>query len=131
MATDPQQFAALLTADVVQEVAGAMRLYGEEVATDLRESLSVPVQYVGSRIIRSKPGERPRKETGKYRGTVATDTTIEGRRVVTRIGPRSHIAEFLEDGTSRMAPRPHVGPLYRQVSVEAADRIESLLPPVL
>lgn len=38
----------------------------------VQRNISVPVQYTGSGVIRSKPGEYPRKDTGLLRRTVAT-----------------------------------------------------------
>lgn len=37
---------------------------GTEITEEVRESISKPVEYFGLKVVRSKPGQRPRKETG-------------------------------------------------------------------
>lgn len=128
-------------------------------AEQLRESVSVPVQYlsplgrqprtgkpapIGARpgpgktsrrppqalIIRSSPGEPPRKEFGDYYDSITHETTREGDLVITRIGSRlPGRGPWLEFGTDKIAPRPHFAPLHEQLKSEAVERIKGNLTP--
>lgn len=64
-------------------VADALREYGGELHDKVQENLSVPVEYVrgprgGTIVIRSKPGEHPRRETGGLLSTIVDEVTAEG-----------------------------------------------------
>lgn len=56
--------------------------------------------------VRSKPGEPPRKQYGTLRMLYAHET--DKRELKARVGTNYVIARFLEMGTSRMRPRPHL-----------------------
>ncbi|MFI2663277.1 HK97-gp10 family putative phage morphogenesis protein [Micromonospora carbonacea] len=51
-------------------------------------------------------------DTGFMRSSVTTSFTGDGRSgaMEGEYGPEAHYAKFVEHGTSRMAPRPFVGP---------------------
>jgi hypothetical protein len=53
-----------------------------DVAADLRKELSVPVNYGTRPPTRSKPGEYPRKDTGRLRGSVRHVTYRAGREIL-------------------------------------------------
>jgi hypothetical protein len=98
------------------------------ITADVKERIGVPVEYAGGHVIRSKPGEPPRTEFGDYinswtytvvrNGDVITGTsgsTLPGRGV------------WLEKGTGRIRPRPHVEPAYQQARAEAGPQIKQNL----
>jgi hypothetical protein len=96
-------------------------------AEDVREAVSIEVEYVrgprgGKRVIRSKPGEAPRKEKGSYINSI-TSQMNEGEPISASAYTTSRIGVYLEDGTEKMAPRPHWGPAFRRWSERAAKFI--------
>lgn len=75
---------------IVSDVAAAQKDEGEKLAEILREKVSVPVEYEtgprgGVRIIRSKPGEPPRKETGALQTSIESETIEVGDEVATAV----------------------------------------------
>jgi hypothetical protein len=117
------EFEDKIIADIRARAVGAFASLGEEIADDLRETISIPVERIGSSLIRSLPGEPPRKETGGYRLTIEDDTQDEGDRVRTSIFTDSVIGKYLEYGTSRMAARPHFAEIYEKYAAIAARMI--------
>jgi bacteriophage HK97-gp10 putative tail-component len=107
-----------IRADVFEE----MEDFGKDVATDLKERISVPVGYRigpkgGTYIIRSAPGEPPRKETGTLLNSVESEVETDADVVTLEISSDAPYAGFLEDGTERMAPRP----VWEDVADEYTD----------
>ena len=71
----------------------------------------------------SEPGEAPHVRTGALKRSVRIDSVEPLRVTVAAGGPGSIVpyAGFLESGTSKMAPRPFVGPTTQDFSRLAAD----------
>lgn len=47
-------------------------------------------------------------DTGFLQGSISTD--LSGDRLTAEIGPTAEYAGYVEQGTSRMAPQPYLGP---------------------
>lgn len=126
--SSPDQVAEGLTDFLAGHLVPAMDTCGKEWADGLRRDVSVPVGRSGSRIVRSLPGEPPRREHGDYIDSILHDTRREGALVITEIGsilPNRGV--WLEGGTSRIRPRPSFGPLHQRIQAEAAGKISSKL----
>ena len=54
-------------------------------------------------------------DTGATKNSIGVDLAVEGTEVVAVIGPTTHYAPYLEHGTSRMEPRPFMGPAVDRV----------------
>lgn len=54
---------------IADDLADLAREFSRRVEARVQENLSVPVEYVGGGVIRSKEGEHPRRETGNLRGS--------------------------------------------------------------
>jgi hypothetical protein len=117
-------FADTLIDDLRERAGTAFDEFGREVLDALRESVSVPVQYAGSRVIRSAPGEPPRRETGDYRAGLGTELTFLPAGVSTSIFTDAPLGPWLENGTSRgLAARPHFAPIFDRYAARAAETI--------
>jgi len=60
----------------------------------------------------SAPGQPPRSVTGELRGGFTTRVTRNQRGVLSTIGNTAPHAGYLEHGTSRMAARPFMRPVF-------------------
>jgi hypothetical protein len=79
---------------------------GDDLATELKYKVSVPVQYVagprgGTRVIRSLPGEPPRKETGRLQASINHETVAAGDVVETAITAAAPYAARLQEQMNR------------------------------
>lgn len=79
----------------------------------------------GSRItgaVRSKPGEPPRKQTGRLRASVTYEA--DEKALTARVGTNVKYGKYLELGTKRgIAPRPWL----RRALAECHARIDQIL----
>lgn len=153
-ATSPDVLAATCTRDLVAALRPAMEDLGKEMQLEMRELISVPVQYVavgstrpprpnpigskpgpgltqrpgaGHAVVRSKRGEPPRKEFGFLYKSMTTDTTVSGSRVITRMGSDDSIAGYAEPLEEQL-DRPHFRTIFERVQNYAVDRILARLP---
>lgn len=114
--------------DVIkQKIAGALDQLGRETDDQHREMVSVPVEYVGSQIIRSKPYESPRHETGTFEASLNHIVGI-GRNTVSlwhySSDPKS---AYLHEGTDRMARRPSFDRILNYWELTALSRFSEII----
>jgi len=69
----------------------------------------------------SRPGEPPRRRTGRLSGSIAHE--VDRDRLRARVGTNLVYAKFLELGTCRMAARPFLRPALENTR----DRLAELL----
>lgn len=86
----------------------ALTKVGQEAVADLRKILSVRVEYVsGYGLIRSDPGESPRKEFGNLQKSMKYRVLPKAQNSESLlIYTNSIIAIYLEYGTEKIEPRP-------------------------
>lgn len=123
----PEQCTTAVTAYLAGRMRPAVESVASEIAADIRERINVPVGRSGGRIIRSKPGEPPRREYGDLYKSVGTVAGGQGDQIEAIAGSTSKIAVYLEYGTGTVAPRPHFTPAFLQAQLGIADRIKSKL----
>lgn len=96
-------------------------------ALDLgRQGAAGSVGAKGARVLRKVAGdiERDAKilcpvDTGNLRNSIGTDIFGDGRfgTISAEIGPTAEYGHYVEEGTSRQAPQPYLGPAFdRRVS---------------
>lgn len=66
---------------IARRAEPALKSEMEKLKTALQKRISVPVVRTGGRTIRSKPGEPPRKDTGRLHAS-ADAQTISGNRTI-------------------------------------------------
>ncbi len=123
----PDQVTIAVSRQVADRLELAVDSYVYDLRTELRDLVAKPVGRSGSKIIRSKPGEPPRRETGKYQASIKHTVTVAGNRVRGEAGTPMLLRVWFRDGTARMAPRPHFAQVYRKAKAEAAERIKQKL----
>lgn len=155
-ATDPSQIAAQMTAQVVAAYRSPMESLGRDMQTDMRELISVQVQYgqpagrpsdggrriqgrnrsgpglrldqvPESRKVRSAKGEAPRKEYGLLTKSMITWTVSGPASVTTFMGSDESIADYSRY-LEQLLDRPHFATIAARVERYASDRILSRLP---
>jgi hypothetical protein len=123
----------LLRRAIMPGLKAGLEQLGERGRTDLMDSLSVPVQYEGNKVIRSAEGDPPRMEEDMLRQSVDDNVFMQGEMPVLRIsmGPRpggdEDAAEVLEWGGlsswGEVRARPAVRPLKTRLEGYAKDEI--------
>lgn len=87
--------------DVLNATAG-------EAARNMRQLISVQVGGTPSKPVRSKPGEPPRRETGRLQSLVDYTVDQNPRDVYAfTLSDDAPYASYLENGTPTMAKRPY------------------------
>jgi len=70
----------------------------------IQDELSVPVEYLGKNVIRSRPGERPREETGRLREGIAANIEPGTDEVTFAVESAAPYSARLEKTRPFMAP---------------------------
>jgi phage gpG-like protein len=115
-----------------QRALGFLTRAAIEVERRAKELLSVPGTAFatakgekGKRLddqVRSKPGEPPRKQTGRLRGSVTYE--VDAKSMVARVGTNVLYGKALELGTKKgLAPRPWL----RRALFEMKGKVDELL----
>lgn len=98
-----------------------------KIKTSLYYLLSTEVEKSGGKILRSKPGQAPRKDSGNLRSNIEVKIFTSGKELGLQAGVfngKANYAKMLEYGTAYIKPRPFLRPIlnqYKQV-------LEKLLP---
>lgn len=92
---------------------------GEEIVARTQDRCSIDVEYIGNHIVRSKPGENPRRETGKLWGSFESETNIDGEIVRTVIDTDVFYATELQE----LRDRPIFDGLLDEYEPLILDRI--------
>lgn len=94
--------------EIQSDVHETFELLGPQIQDDWQDLISVDVEYSGATVtVRSKPGEPPRRETGDLYESIQEETETDYGSVSLEISTDIEYAPYLEDGTEKMAPRPH------------------------
>jgi hypothetical protein len=112
--------------DIREAAKAAMMEYLEKEVETTREALSIPVGREKGRIIRSNPGENPRKEEGDLQKSIQQEVIEEGGEIVGDFFTTDEKAPWLnfgrEDGS--LAPRPFWD-FAKQRLLDGAEQLEN------
>ncbi len=118
-------FGAKVAASVSRGMTARLAVAGSLLRDEIKVRISLPVVKVKGRVVlRSKPGEFPRLETGHLRRSIFS--IMEDDHTVA-VGSPLDYALYLELGTSRMEPRPY---LARTLLDKQSDLERILLAPL-
>jgi patatin-like phospholipase/acyl hydrolase len=87
--------------DILDDLLAAEAEIGEEIVARVQDDCSVDVEILGETVIRSKPGEHPRRETGDLYNSFKTHTTVDGGTVATVVDSDIWYAVNLENVMDR------------------------------
>lgn len=105
--------------DLANEMAIELDAMGAKFAEAARQDASVPVEYFGSVVIRSVPGEHPRREFGNLIASIGHEVERVDNLIIVTIGAGINYAFDLQE---RM-DRPIVSHLADQFPQAINDRI--------
>ena len=94
--------------------------------------LSTETEKVNGKIMRSKPGQAPRMESGNLRSNIEVKIYTSGKELGIQAGVfngRANYAKMLEYGTVNIKPRPFLRPIlnqYKQVLKQNMPKTEDL-----
>lgn len=113
---------------IVSAVRAAHEKTTDDFAVELKYKVSVPIQIVrgprgGKRIIRSKPGEPPRKETGKLQASIKAQTIAPADVVASGITADAPYAVALQERLNRPITDGEIPTLETQLLNAVADAI--------
>ena len=113
--SDNAGWAASVSDQLRRRSAAAAEQLGPEIVADVRQAASVPVEKEGGRIVRSKAGEPPRKQTGALVESIGYEVTAEALVVFSTC---AYAARLETDGD-----RPLFGPAFERWADPAAERL--------
>lgn len=97
------------------DIRGRALRAAERIVADIhylvRDKVSIDVERIGSTVIRSLPGEPPRRDTGEYWDSIGFDAEDTGDMITASAFSTNWKAPMLEYGT-RYAARPHWGRVW-------------------
>lgn len=65
-------------------------------------------------------------DTGNLRGSISTEFRGGAGSIEAEIGPTAHYGGYVEDGTSKMAPQPYMGPATDEVEPKFLAAVAAL-----
>jgi hypothetical protein len=109
---------------VMDAIAAGLKESGEDEVSHIRDDIGVPVEYAAGGVIRSAPGEPPRRETGELWNSIKSAVEKQPDRVTLQMaaGPAldehgNDYAAGLEVGSGHVAERPYMGPSMSRMEV--------------
>lgn len=66
-------------------------------------------------------------DTGFLRSSIGYETRQSGSSIVGEVGPTAEYGRYVEEGTSRMAPQPYIGPAFDRNSGQFMDAMRRLM----
>jgi HK97 gp10 family phage protein len=117
----------------VDDLIDDFRAYGEKVYTNVGKAVlkgcltverAAKESIVGPSNEVSEPGEPPKIKTGRLRASITHRIVYEDAQVVGEVGTNVEYGIYLEYGTSKMAPRPFLGPALDENAEEINEAIE-------
>jgi len=120
-----------VTDAVIDRLKERLRVAAEPVVEGLAKNvanlINKPVGRVGGKVIRSNPGEPPRRETGKYAKSWRSRVTVNGDNIRGLAYSPVKYGAYLQTGTARMAARPHVDEVVRRARPVISGQIANNL----
>ena len=95
-----------------EKVTSGITVYIDRMVAELKATISIPVDYQtgprgGQVIIRSSPGEPPRKDFGTLTDSIEISSPINGdTSVEIDLYTTYKVAAYLQEGTKHMDARP-------------------------
>lgn len=112
---------------MIAALAAGLREAGEDEESHIRKDIGIPVEYAGGRVIRSAPGDAPRRETGTLYRSIKSGVASDADEVLLRVSAGPALSEQgfdyaaeLETGHGSVAERPYMDPSKKRMEVGGA-----------
>ena len=110
--------------DIAADVATSLDYIGGVIVEQIKQDLSVPVEIVtgprgGRIVIRSKPGEHPRKETGLLQSQVNHQVERDGVNSTLIVFDPVYYSPYLDPGLNR--------PIVTGIDERFEDRVAEIV----
>jgi hypothetical protein len=92
---------------IQSDVFTAAEAHGNQTRDDWKDRVSIDVVRSGSQVIRSLPGEPPRRDRGDLYDNIESRTEADAEVITVSVDTDIPHALFTDAGTDRMAARPH------------------------
>lgn len=123
-----ESFSAQCRGKMYNAVSGSLWALGRDIVAELRDVIGVRVQRVGSEVIRSEPGEPPRRDSSKLydslRSHVQRDSATSA---ALSVSTDVEYAAWLEEGTGRMEARPWWAVTFGRIGPYIKDKLSDHL----
>lgn len=114
-------------AKVQQAFRRALTVVAGEVKADFVKITGKPVTFWRGRVVRSKSGEAPRKETGVFNASFHFRTSASPNRDAMEMWSDDPKFPHLELGTKYMVPRPSFKILWGRWKTKLKSRIRDVM----
>lgn len=114
--------------EIAADIGKEFEAVGPLIVSDVKTLISINVEYGpgGAVIVRSKPGEPPRRETGLLQSSIGYGVQ-SGEIVSLQIDSDCPYSGFLEKGTTHMAQRPYFETVADFWANELPDRLVNVI----
>lgn len=116
--------------DVIRsDVFDAMDVMGGQIADAWQEEISIDVEYGQNAfgqyevVVRSAPGESPRRESGDLYESIDARTATDDQVVTTEVDTDIEYGYTLEVGRTNCLPRPHRTPIFERFADPMIDAV--------
>lgn len=116
-------FLSAVRAKVVEAAKASLERFARERIVDIQTRIGIPVERTTGRIVRSSPGEPPRKDSGDlWNSLQATEVVFISNEIDIFIFTTVPYAKWLEEGTDRgLEPRPWWEPSFQEIVQHVGD----------
>lgn len=104
---------------IARQCEARLKAEMDRIKDDIQKRIGVPVVRTGGKVIRSKPGEPPRKDTGKLQASTSAQTIDATRAVHGSVSVATPYARRLNNEMNR--------PIFGQTLAENRDAIRDAM----
>ena len=99
-----------------------------EMKQEVKNLLDIPVSKNGAKIVRSRPGQPPRKSSGNLQNSVDYLLEQKGTEISIKVfcDNSAPYALYLEYGTQKTAPRPFMLPTLNKYALVLKEEIKGI-----
>lgn len=99
-----------------------------EMKQEVKNILDIPVSKNGAKIVRSRPGQPPRKNSGNLQNSVDYLLEQKGTEISIKVfcDNSAPYALYLEYGTQKTAPRPFMLPTLNKYALVLKEEIKAI-----
>ena len=101
----------------------------QDMQASIKAALNIPVERKDGKLLRSSPGEAPRRQSGNLRESIETRVIKDGNQISLIAGDlkgKAPYALYLEYGSLSLEPRPFLLPALARYSEVLSQGLKTL-----